>query len=159
MVKQQTAFQTYVLKDTGGASPVLASNAPTVRPDCKFIADNDIILSGGFPSLFPKTDIPLSPTLQLNGDLATFSDEQLLSIGEAELGKKYKLSFSSRIVDADTRVCVISDNAETLHTFQDTYGGILEIEPRLLRGHHPDFVTATELSIDSVKNELILFTR
>jgi len=156
MVSQPATYQTLALKDQGAATPTLESLTCPIQPGSTYTSPADILLAGGFPSLYTETDIPLSPTLQLNGDLGSFSNKRLTAIAEAERERYHRVSFPSKIVESENLVCVLGDSAEKILTFQDTYGGILDIEPRLLNGYHLDLLTITDLSIDTDQRDIRL---
>jgi len=109
----------------------------------------NVLLAGGFASLFPETGFPLSSTLQINSDRGTFSKASLARIAAAELLRINRVSYRSYNIEADNRVCVIGDNQEKLNNFIDTYGGVLEIEPLLNKGQDPDIPTVMELSMEA----------
>lgn len=106
-----------------------------------------ILLAGGFSSITPESGFPLSSTLQLNYDLATFSARELGVIAQAELGRLNRMNYRSYTLETDKRVCVIGDSAAEVNHFIDTYGGLLDIEPLLLGGFDPEIPTATELNL------------
>ncbi len=100
-----------------------------------------ILLAGGFSSITPESGFPLSSTLQLNDDLVTCSVETLEKIAQAELRRINRLKYRSYTLEVDKRVCVLGDDAEQLHAFRDTYGGLLEIELLLQNGYDPEVPT------------------
>lgn len=104
-----------------------------------------VLLAGGFSSITPESGFPLSSTLQLNDDLATCNAETLKKIAQAELRRINRPNYRSYMLEVDRRVCVIGDSAEQLHTFRDTYGGLLEIEPLLHKGYDPEVPTVTAI--------------
>ena len=116
----------------------------SISPD----QEKNVLLAGGFPALFPGTDFPLSPTLQLNSDRGTLSNDSLARLAAAELERINRVSYRSYHIEPDNRVCVIGDSREKLNSFIDTYGGVLEIESLLLKGHDPEIPTVTELSME-----------
>ena len=120
-----------------------------------------IQLAGGFPSLFPDADCVLSPTLQLNKDLGRVTEEQLERIARAELARHNRMAVRNYVVDPSYMVCVISDDAERLELFGDTYGGLLEIEPVLINAEDSRYPQVTELAIeaDSEDYRVIATTR
>ena len=144
-------FSTCLLVQDGSNVSELEITEVNLHPGNGFSPDQgkSILLAGGFSSITPESGFPSSSTLQLNHDLAKFSAEELSVIARAELKRINAIDYRSYTVDADNRVCVISDNGEQLEKFIDTYGGVLEIEPLLVKGYHPEIPTATELSIDS----------
>ncbi|MGW8192632.1 MAG: 4Fe-4S binding protein [Desulforhopalus sp.] len=103
------------------------------------------LLCGGFSNISPESDTPVSPTLHLNYALGVFSPDQLRAIGEAELARLNEVRYRSYTLDADNRVCVIAENARDIERFIDTYGGVLDIEPLLLKSYHPGMETVVEL--------------
>lgn len=105
------------------------------------------LLAGGFSSVFPETTFPLSPALQVNNDLTTMSTQQLEAFAQAEHSRVTKASFKNYMVDPNLHVCVLADDGEALEKFLDTYGGILEIDPLLLKGSHENHPQITEIEI------------
>lgn len=145
-------FPTCLLVQDGSNVPELEITQVNLHPGSVLPFDkgeSNILLAGGFSSLFPENRFPLSSTLQLNLDLGTFTAEQLAAIARAEMKRLNAVSFHSYTVEADNRVCVIGDNPEQLNGFIDTYGGILEIEPLLVKGFHHEIPTAIELKVDN----------
>lgn len=144
-------FSTCLLVQKGSAATELleAEVSPDKEGSITFPDGPSVLLSGGFSKLTPKSSAPLSPTLHLNYAMATLSSEELQAIGEAELTRINEVNYRSYTVDVDPRICVLSDSVKELSAFMDTYGGLLDIEPLLLKGYHPDFQTATELNLDS----------
>lgn len=106
------------------------------------------LLAAGFSSIYPDNSFPLSPTLQLNSDLSRFSSGELQAIAHAELQRHNRVNYRSYTVDVDTSVCVVSADASLLKSFAETYGGVLELEPLLIKGYDPEIPTATELNLD-----------
>ena len=49
-------------------------------------------------------------------------------------------------------MCVISNNSRSLNRFLDTYGGILDIIPLLVKESHPDFSQVTDLAASFADN-------
>ena len=135
----------FTLRDNGTAQPLL--NEEKRFSYAALPGDDNILLAGGFPSLAPEAPYPLSAALQLNGDCTTMQPDALIRFAEAELEKFHRISYRSYDIDIDFRVCVISDDPEKLSAFVDIYGGILEIEPLLTSGSHPDYASAVELGI------------
>ncbi len=107
----------------------------------------NILLCGGFSQLTPETPFPLSPTLQLNSDLTTWNEAKLESLALAELERNNTVNFRSYTVEVDKRVGVLAENAAQLTAFIDTYDGVLDITPILLKGVHPEYPTVTEMDI------------
>jgi len=104
-----------------------------------------ILLAGGFSSITPESGFPLSSTLQLNDDLTTAPAEALEKIAQAELRRINRLKYRSYTLEIDKRVCVIGDSAAQVHTFRDTYGGLLDIVPLLHKGYDPEVPTVTAI--------------
>ncbi|MEN8198560.1 MAG: 4Fe-4S binding protein [Thermodesulfobacteriota bacterium] len=119
-------------------------------------ADGDILLAGGFPAIHPDASFPLSPTLQLNGDLTDMDDTGLAALARAEFIRESSQSYRSYTLDSDPRVAVLGGDADSLHTFIDTYGGVLQIAPILLQGYDPQLTTAGELEIEKIRNSFQL---
>lgn len=111
--------------------------------------EKNVLLAGGFSSITPESGFSLSSTVQLNYDLATCSVQELSKIALAEFRRIKAIDYRSYTVDSDNRVCVISDNTEKLNKFLDTYGGVLDVEPLLVKENHPEIPTVTELNIDN----------
>ncbi|MEE4165618.1 MAG: 4Fe-4S binding protein, partial [Desulfocapsaceae bacterium] len=109
--------------------------------------DPAILLQSGFNSLGGIHHTMLSPALQVNGDLGSLNDEQLLKFAEAERIRKNQVSFSSYTIEADNRLCVISNDSQSLNRFLDTYGGVFDIVPLLVNASHPDFSEVTDFSV------------
>ena len=109
-----------------------------------------VYLGSGFPELTPQSDFSLSPTLQLNGDLASFTEEELQQIGQAELKRINSTTYRSYTRNPDFRVAVLGSSAQSLTQFLETYGGVLEIEPLLLKGYHSEYQTIDDLKVTSI---------
>jgi ferredoxin len=109
--------------------------------------DRKIQLAGGFPSLFPDTPFPLSPTLQLNKDLSSMDEAMLERVARAELDRNNQSAVRHYTVEPSFVVCVLADNGNILENFLDTYGGILEIEALLLEDDHPEHSQVTGVEI------------
>ena len=145
-------FITYFLVHDGGASPALHKHLDRSLQQISSTPlsdDHTILLQSGFSKLCCESQIPLSPALQLNGDLAGFDDKQLRCFAEAERIRKNQASFSSYTIEPDNRLCVISNNSQSLNRFLDTYGGILDLTPLLVKESHPDFSQITDLAVSS----------
>lgn len=110
-----------------------------------------IALAGGFPSLSPDSPVPLSPTLQLNGDLAESSKEQLATLAQAELYRLQAIGYRTSTMEIDFRVCVIANDRGALEKFIDTYGGILEIDALLLNTTASGYPSITEAAFEEVR--------
>ena len=146
---------TYCLLHDGSAAPVLEKRQDTNFQDLSNISitgDSRVLLQSGFPGISTERNSVLSPALQLNGDLAGFDEEHLRLFAEAERIRKNQASFTSYTIEPDNRLCVVSNNAQALNNFINTYGGVLDIVPLLINGSHADFSEVTELTISSDKN-------
>ena len=110
-----------------------------------------ILISGGFPALTPEAGFPVSPTLQLNDDLGSFSQADLASLAQAELERLSRISCRSYTVESDPRLCVLAADGESLKTFLDTYGGVLDLWPLLLEDGHRQFPRAMDLRIETAR--------
>ncbi len=145
----ETTYTTSLLFQKNDASPVFASIATPLQRGREFAPEGytGIMLSGGFSQLSPGTSFPLSPTLQLNGDLTTMDEAGLESLAMAELERVNGVSYRSYTVEADKRVCVLAEDVHRMVHFVDTYEGVLDIEPLLLKGSHPDHASVTEIAI------------
>lgn len=110
-----------------------------------------ILISGGFPALTPEAGFPVSPTLQLNGDLGAFSPADLASLALAELERLSRISCRSYIVESDPRLCVLAASVDKLKTFLDTYGGVLDLQPLLLEDGHRLFPGAMDLRVKKAR--------
>jgi len=144
----------YTLIDTGSSKADLSTNILTSYSALQ--QTDKVLLGSGFSSLAPDTSYPLSAALQLNGDCTDMNTESVADFARAELEKSYRVSFRSYDVDADFRVCVVADELDKLNTFVDTYSGILEIEPILIKRNHPEFSTAVELTISRLSKGLAI---
>lgn len=142
-------FSTCLLVQDGSNTPEFVLTEVDLHPGSRFSADHGkaILLAGGFSSITPESGFFLSPTLQLNYDLASFNAEELSAVARAELRRNNAVNYRSYTVEADNRVCVIGASVEQLDTFIGIYGGVLDITPLLVKGFHPEIPTATELAI------------
>ncbi|NOQ46909.1 MAG: 4Fe-4S dicluster domain-containing protein [Desulfobulbaceae bacterium] len=135
-----------------GADPVFSSVSTPQRPGtafaCRDQSDRDILVAGGFPGAHPDSLFPLSPTLQLNADLGSFNDAALHQIASAELFRHTGTQFRSYTLAPDPRVVVLAGKQDKLFAFIDTYGGVLDLQPLLLQGYHPELTTAGNPEID-----------
>jgi len=140
--------------------PSYSTKSLTFSPGLPFdaVADENktLLLAGGFPAIHPDSSIPLSPTLQLNADLGDFSSEEITALAKAELKRLNSQSYRSFVQDADPRLTVLSADAALLHTFVDTYGGILQIDALLTTGYDPSFTTAHRIKITQDNKGLIV---
>ncbi len=142
-------FSTCLLVQGSSSAPELVEVEVDLHPGQSFSPDMEkpVLLAGGFMSLFPETQFPLSPTVQLNRDRASFSGEKLAQLAAIELERISRVKYQSYTIEADNRVCVIGDNGAKVKDFIDTYGGILEISPLLIKGLDPEIPSAMELSL------------
>ncbi|WP_136795592.1 4Fe-4S binding protein [Desulfosediminicola ganghwensis] len=142
-------FSMYLFTQRSGSQPELLRSEVNLRPGHPFEVDSleSILLASGFPAVTPNMGFPLSPTLQINADLARHDEELLSRIGQAELDKLRAVNFRSFSVDHDPRLCVIGSDVAAIKKFADTYGGVLEVEPILLKGFDPEIPTATEIAL------------
>ncbi len=144
-------YSGHLLCSGKGADPTFFSAPIPVHPGTAFNSqqksDKDILLAGGFPGIHPDSAFPLSPTLQLNGDLANYSDTDMAALARAEFTRSNSQTYRSYILESNPRVTVLGGDAESLHTFYDGYGGVLRIDPLLIQGYTPEFATAEELEI------------
>ena len=122
-----------------------------LRPGCSFsnAEEETTLLVGGFSSISPESSIPLSPTLFLNHALTPCSSGDLKCIAEAELHRQNSVNYRSYTVDMDNRLCVIGDDAGEIRLFMDTYSGLLDIFPLLVKGYDPEIPTVTEIQFES----------
>lgn len=123
------------------------------------LVDGRVVLVGGYPSKTDEQSIPLSPTLQLNSDLTSLESGILHKIAEAELLRTQAVKQRSFVTDVTYHVCVVSDDVTALEKFIDTYGGILEIDPVLVKGESSDFREAVELHVDRKEAGLAITVR
>jgi len=154
----QSKFTVSMLTKGRGSAPDFLVSEVNLRPGQEFAPDSreNILLASGFASLTPETDFPLSPTLQLNRDLAGMADERLQRLALAELDRLQRVSYRSYLMEPDPRLCALGADPARLHTIVDTYGGVFEIEALLTRGHDPAFPTLSELSIEQERGGLRL---
>ena len=155
-----TTYSGHLLTARKGKQPVCTSKTLTILPGSAFniAADKNEkhLLAGGFPANHPDSEILLSPTLQLNADLGDFSSEEITNLARAELKRLTNQSYRSYVQDADPRLTVLSADAASLHTFIDTYGGVLQIDAILTKGYDPAFTTGHEVKITQNSNGLLL---
>ncbi len=121
-----------------------------LHPGRPFTVDRDsnVLMAGGFAELCPDTPFPLSPTLQLQFDCTSSTENELLRLAEAELLRFQALSYHSYQIEADPRVCVIGANTAQLDAFIETYGGVLDIHALLINGASPDYPVVTDFDIE-----------
>lgn len=110
-------------------------------------SQENVLLAGGFASLTPDTAFPLSPTLQLNLDLAGAGKERLHRLALAELARLRSLYIPTYRVHPDPRLWLIGRDGDRLRQWCETYGGLLDIHPLLAGGQDPDFVAIANLQL------------
>ncbi len=115
-----------------------------------------ILLSGGFASVLPETAFPLSPTLQLNRDMTSCSNADLLAIAEAEHDRQQSIYYHNYHLEPNCHVCVIASDSIELDRFIENYGGVLEIEPLLVKGSHSEYTTASEIQFEQKAGECLV---
>ncbi len=152
-----TTFRHYLLTLDGNTHPCLEEHGAPLHPGRPPVADSgQVLLAGGFAAISPDYDLPLSPTLQVNGDLGRLDRHQLTALAVAELQRHNNATWRSTSQEADNRVCVLAADAGELRRFIDTYGGVLAIHPLLVSGCDPDIVTATDLAVTPAAEGLCL---
>ncbi|MGL1932576.1 MAG: 4Fe-4S binding protein [Desulfotalea sp.] len=152
------SYVTYMLCQNEIGNTQLVGTEINLLPGQGFTSDQDetVLLAGGFTSIAPETSFLLSPTLQLNADLAGYGSSQLEILAAAELRRGDDKLYRSYTVDPDSRLCVVASSVENLKNFIDTYGGLLPIEPILIGSFDPEFTTAKEMSISSPVNGVLI---
>lgn len=141
-------FSACLLTQSSDGIPQFSVKELCIQPGRRMeTGEEDVLLAGGFSSFFSETGFPLSPTLQLNQDVGGLDHDNLAQVALAELERVNTATYRSYLVEPDNRICVIGNDSEKLDSFVDDFGGVLEIEPILLRGSHPEIVTAVELEI------------
>ena len=144
-------FSTCQLIQVGSDAPELLESEINLRPGGGFSLDQGktTSLAGGFSAISPECSFPLSPTLFLNHALTSSSNTELKAIAEAELHRQNSVNYRSYTLDVDTRLCAVGEDPATLRGFLDTYSGVLEITPLLVKGYDPEIPTVTTLNFDS----------
>lgn len=144
------ALNTLLLVHGTDGQPKIIDAKINLHPGRSFSPDQGktVLLAGGFASIVPETGFLLSSTLQLNADLTPASPQHLEHIAIAELEREQSQVYRSYTVDADTRLCVVSASATSLANFVETYGGVLSIEPLLVKGSDSRYPTVTEMSVE-----------
>ena len=96
-------FSTCLLVQEGTARSELVERDVDLKPGISFSTapGESVLLAGGFTSFFPEVEFPLSPTLQLNLDRASFSKKELAQLAAAELKRINRVKFSSYTVEAE----------------------------------------------------------
>lgn len=152
-----TNYSAHLLCYGKGANTTFSSAPASLHPgssfSCPDYSEQDILLAGGFPGIHPDSPFPLSPGLQLNGDLGTFNAAALHQIASVELSRHTGTRFRSYTLAPDPRVVVLADNPDKLFSFIDTYGGMLDLQPLLLEGYHPELTTAQQLTTECTEKE------
>ncbi|NIA19036.1 MAG: hypothetical protein GWP07_01160 [Xanthomonadaceae bacterium] len=109
------------------------------------------LLASGFSSQSPDYPCPLSPTLQLNADLATSSLEQLRQLAIAERKKLLSAQLKSYVYTVEPRAAVIAADPKRLADFLDLYGSVLETVPILFSStSRQAYIPADELHIQTI---------
>lgn len=151
-------YSGYLLCSGKGANSDFFSTPITLRPGAAFNSqqdpDRNILLAGGFSAIHPDSSFPLSPTLQLNGDLTEKDSTSMTALARAEFTRHNSRSYRSYTLESDSRVTVLGADAKSLHAFINTYGGVLQIDPILVKGYDPELSTARELQITRVKKSV-----
>ncbi len=142
------SFDLYVLRRKAPGGFALEKMAVKLYPGLVELPEIPGVRSmSGFKCLMDDVDVHVCPALQLNGDLARFCHEDLLSIAKAELYWKDHVVYRTLLMEPDPRLIVLSGSVDALSEFVDIWGGLLEITPILTKGYHPDFITATKFEI------------
>jgi ferredoxin len=150
-------FSQLLLIYDGSGTPVLKSHTQPLHPAEPFAVNtpyDQVFLASGFSAFSSDSSLPISPTLQLNGDLGMFSPDQLESIAGAELDRCIRVRYRSFFREANPKVVVLGNSASALNKFMDTYGGVLEIDCLLMKEMDPEITTATDLEIRVIENTL-----
>jgi len=145
-------FSGHFLCSEHGTDSQYCSLPVTVRPGSSLNIEEQsgkkILLAGGFNTIQPDAAIPLSPTLQLNGDLTNTDDTRMAALAQAEFIRCNSQSLKSFTLEPDSRLTVLGEDAAAIRAFVDTYGGVLQIDPILTRGYDTEFTTAQELRLE-----------
>ncbi len=152
-------FTSYILRYDGSGEPALSEHTFPLHPSQPVsppLPKGKTFLVSGFSSLVKDSPAPLSPTLQLNGDLGNFSSPQLAAIARAELKRQTRPGFRRFIREKNPKVVVIGKKSDDITRFIDTYGGVLEIVPLLAKGSDPAITTAEEISVRDERNGLCI---
>jgi ferredoxin len=121
----------------------------TILPDDADARPSGVLLAGGFPSREPGSSVPLSPALELNCHLADLDNDTLTRIALAEEERLARSRVQNYVLKIEPRAAVISDNAEALSAFLDTWGGVLETMPLLFsENQQADFTTVFSVDIN-----------
>lgn len=153
-------YSGYLLCSGKGAASDYSSFPVKVQPGAPFgspqESGKEILLAGGFSTIHPDSSFPLSPTLQLNGDLTDINETGMTALARAEFTRHNNQSYRSYTLEADSRVAVLGADVEQLQTFIDTYGGVLQIDPILTHGYDPSLTTAQAIQINRSANNFRL---
>ena len=150
-------FTSYILGYDGSGKPAMSEHTFPLHPSqpvSPTLPKGKTFLVSGFSTLIKDSPAPLSPTLQLNGDLGTFSSPQLAAIAQAELKRLTRPGFRHFIREKNPKVVVIGKKRADMIRFIDTYGGVLEIDPLLIQGNDPTIPTAEEISVHDERDGL-----
>jgi ferredoxin len=147
----QKNFSTALLVQHNSDAPEIKISDLKIFPGdtISFDQESNVLIAGGFATISPELRIPLSPTLQLNKDLAGLPEDQLQAVAIAELQRRNGVNYRSYNVDLDNRACVIANDVTLLKRFLDTYSGIVELEPLLVKGYDSEISTVTELNLEA----------
>ena len=146
-------YSSHLLRSGKGADSEY-STSPTLND--KGRSDENILLAGGFSTIHPDSSLPLSPTLQLNGDLTELNNTTMTALARAEFNRHNSQSFKSYTLNPDSRVTVIGTSSDSLHKFINTYGGVLQIEPILTKSYSPDLTTIQDLQLERKESDFFL---
>ncbi len=149
-------YSGYFLCSGKGANQEYFSAPVNAAPGAAFTYTREpkdtLLLAGGFSTTHPDSPFPLSPTLQLNGDLTQAKDTEMGNLARAEFIRNNAQSYRSYTLEADSRITVIGESKKSLQSFLNTYGGVLQIDAILTKGYDPELTTAQELQIASANN-------
>ncbi len=158
--KLMANYSGYLLCSSNGTNSDYFSVPVTARPggDLAYTEspDTNVLLAGGFSTIHPTSQFPLSASLQLNGDLTETDAPQMAALAKAEYIRHNSQSHKKYSLESDPRVAVLATNSSALQAFTDTYGGVLQIDAILTKGYHPDFSTAEEIQIQKTANHFKL---
>ncbi len=110
------------------------------------------LLISGFSETTPQPNLPCSPSLQLNADLASLSLAQLTQVAVAERQKLLSSHPKSYLYTVEARTAVIASEAKFLAEFLDVYGNLLETIPILLATEDREgYIPAEDLHIQALE--------
>ncbi len=145
-------YSGHFLSATTGAHSDYSSKPLVIHPGAAFSAGEETsetpLLAGGFPAIHPDSDFPLSPTLQLNGDLTPIDTTRMAALARAEFTRHNSQSHRTYTLEADPRLTVLSADTASLNAFINTYGGLLHIDPILTRDYDVELTTGHEIQIE-----------